>query len=178
MITVGIDSYISLIDARQYCTDNDLDLLPTDDAEAEKLLKRASKALDRIYGNRYLGYSSTTTQTLYWPRVFATAQPHAEGETWFYVVDSDGNPRDLSGIPRELGWATTELSLMLQNGDNVYEQPYPELKEEKNKIDTLESHKVYNLPNGYSEDPMYSIKLILRPLLKTTSTGVTMTRGK
>lgn len=176
-LTLGTDTYITLLDARTYCSDNDLATLPDVDADAEKLLKRAAKALDRVYGNKYLGYASVASQPLYWPRTLATV-PHGTGETWSYTVDADGNPRDLSGIPRELGYAATELALMLQNGDDIYTQPYPFLKEELNKIDTLESRKVYSNVSGYSEDPLYSIKLLLRPLLKTADNGVTMSRGK
>jgi hypothetical protein len=173
-LTLGTDTYISLVDARAYCSDNDLASLPDVDADAEKLLKRATKSLDRIYGNKYLGYASVASQPLYWPRKAATSSD----DTWSLTVDSDGNPRDLTGIPSELGYAATELALMLQSGENVYEQPQPALKEEVNKIDTLESRKVYNSVNGYSSDTLYLIKLLLRPLLKTVDNGITMSRGK
>lgn len=178
-LTLGTDTYITLLDARTYCSDNDLATLPEVDADAEKLLRRATKALDRVYGNKYLGYASVAGQPLYWPRTLATAvTPHGDGEAWLYTIDADGNPRNLTGIPHELGYATTELALMLQNGDDIYTQPFPFLKEELNKIDTLESRKVYSNVSGYSEDPLYSIKLLLRPILKTADNGVTMTRGK
>jgi hypothetical protein len=178
-LTLGTDTYITLTDARTYCSDNDLATLPDVDADAEKLLKRATKALDRIYGNKYLGYASVASQPLYWPRTLASANTaHGEGEVWLYTVDSDGNPRNLTGIPRELGYAVTELALMLQSGEDVYTQPPPSLKEEVNKIDTLESRKVYNSANGYADDSLYVIKLILRPLLKTADNGITMSRGK
>lgn len=178
-LTLGTDTYITLADARTYCDDNDLDILPTVDADAEKLLRRAAKALDRIYGNKYLGYASVAGQPLYWPRTLASANiPHGEGEVWLYTVDADGNPRNLTGIPTELGYAATELALQLQNGSDIYSQPSPTLKEEVNKIDTLETRRVYGNSTGYNEDPLYSIKLILRPLLKTADNGVSMGRGK
>lgn len=179
-ITVGINTYISLVDARAYIVDNAiLTELPSVDAECERLLKQASKALDRLYGNRYLGFRQIATNILYWPRVFADARPHGEGEFRYIITDSDGNARNLYGIPYELGQATVELALMLENGEDIYAQPNPFLTKEINKVDTLVAEREYkNTGNLYSIDPRYHIKLILRPLLRTDNMGVTLARGK
>lgn len=177
MITVGVDTYISLADARTYCSDNALDALPSDDAQAETLLKRAAKALDQIYGKNYIGQKKLSS-TLYWPRDFAYAQPHYTDE-YIWIVDSDGNPRnDLASIPAELGPAQTEMAVKLQSGEDVFAQPAPGLLSERSKLDVLETEKTYKSNTGYSNDPLYKIKLILRPLLVAPTTSVSITRGK
>lgn len=178
MITVGLDTYISLADARTYCSDNSLDSLPADDTEAETLLKRAAKTMDQIYSNQYIGQKRLSS-TLKWPRDFAYAQPHFDGE-YIWVVDSDGNPRDdLSGIPEELGYAQTEMAIKLQSdADSVYAQPEPALASERSKLDVMETEKTYKSSSGYVADTLYKIKLILRPLLVANSAAISITRGK
>jgi hypothetical protein len=177
MITVGTDTYLSLADARTYVTANGLTPLPLVDAEAESLLKRATTTIDRIYGAKYLGSKEDMTQPLAWPRLVGTGYPHSDGESLFVTIDSDGNPRDFSGLQPELGQAETELAVMLQAGVDPYAQPDPFLSMERNKVSALEQEKQYKGSQGYRADPLYKIGLILRPILELAVGSISITRG-
>lgn len=173
-ITVGTDTYITLADARDYANDFANSQLPQNDVEAEKILKQAAVALDRIYGARYLGRKSTSSQPMYWPRTFDTGmEDYSDG---FMVKDSDGNPADLSNYPVQLGYAQVELALLSLSGTSVYTQPAPAIISESKKLDVLEKQLQYANSNGYKEDYLYKVSLILRPLLKRSG-SVLMTRG-
>lgn len=176
-ITVGTDSYISLADARTYVAANGLTALPIVDADAEALLKRATTSLDRIYGAKYLGSKESMTQSLAWPRFVGTGYPHGTGESLYVTIDSDGNPRDFTGLQPELGQAETEMAVMLQAGVDVYAQPEPFLSVERNKVSALEQEKQFKSAQGYRNDPLYKIALILRPILTSSTGQVSITRG-
>lgn len=176
-ITVGTDSYISLSDARAYAVSAGLATLPLLDADAETLLKQATTALDRIYGGKYLGMKATIEQKLLWPRTFAGMVPHGTGEWPYILVDSDGNPRDFSGIQPELGYAEVEMASMLQAGTDIYTQPLPFVSMERNKVSALEQEKQYVGAQGYRSDPLYKVALILRPILNKNTGSLSITRG-
>ena len=176
-ITVGTDSYISLADARTYVAANGLTPLPLVDADAEALLKRATTTMDRVYGAKYLGSKALMTQSLAWPRFVGTGYPHSTGESLYVTIDSDGNPRDFSGLQTELGQAETELAVMLQAGVDPYVQPDPLLSMERNKVSALEQEKQFKNPQGYRTDVLYKISLILRPILVLSIGQVSITRG-
>lgn len=176
-ITVGTDTYISLADARTYVTANGLTPLPLVDAEAEALLKRATTTMDRIYGAKYLGSKANMTQYLAWPRFVGTGYPHSTGESLYVTIDSDGNPRDFNGLQAELGYAETELAVMLQAGVDPYTQPEPFLSMERSKVSALEQEKQFKGAQGYRQDPLYKIGLILRPILELAVGSVSITRG-
>lgn len=178
-ITVGTDTYISLVDAQTYATNNGL-TLGANNAATETLLKQATVALDRIYGNKYLGIKATETQSLAWPRIYTNSDvivPHYAGEWPYVTVDSDGNPRDFSGIQPESGYAEVELAAMLQSGTDPYLQPEPSLSQIRQKVATLEEEKQFKSSQGYQTNPLYKIALILRPLLKSSTGYIPMTRG-
>ena len=119
MLTIGTDTYISLADARQYCVDNGLNSLPEDDAIAEALLKRAAKAIDRRWGNRFIGMKHTISQKMAWPRdVNISGTFRSQGENWLYTLDSDGNPRLFNDIPVEVGEAQVEMALLIDAGED------------------------------------------------------------
>lgn len=176
-ITVGTNTYISLADARTYVAANGLTPLPLVDADAEALLTRATTTLDRVYGAKYLGSKEVATQSLAWPRFVGTGYPHDTGESLYVTYDSDGNPRDFSGLQPELGYAETELAVMLQAGVDPYVQPTPYLSMERNKVSALEQEKQYKGAQGYRADPLYKISLILRPILELAVGTVSITRG-
>ncbi len=178
-ITVGIDTYISLLDAQAYALENGL-TLGANDAATEALLKKSTQALDRLYGNQYLGIKATEAQTLAWPRNYINSTvnvPHFAGEWPYVTVDSDGNPRDFSGLQPETGYATVELSAMIQSGTDPYKQPLPFLSQLRQKVATLEEEKQFKGSTGYQENPIYRIVLILRPLLKSIGGSIPITRG-
>ena len=177
-LTLGTDTYITLADARAYVTKFGLTPLPADDPTAEALLKRATSSLDRLYGNKYLGIIAEIGQPLAWPRQFASA-PHGPGEWPLTDIDSDGNPRDFSGLQPETGWAEVELAVKIQAGVDVFAQTKPTVVAETKKADVLEKSLTYSTSGGnvgYREMPLYNISLILRPLLTVVS-AIPMTRG-
>ena len=178
-ITVGTDTYVSLADARAYITKNGLTPLPTVDADAEALLVRATFALDRIYGNRYLGMKRYITQNLAWPRLFAAGQPHGYNEWPYIIVDSDGNPRDFSALQPETAYATSELASMLTANPKFdpYEQPKPVVNYQRDVLDGMEHQIRTTDGNSYRELPMYKITLLLRPLTSTPVGSSQLTRG-
>ena len=176
-ITVLTDTYISLADARAYVTAAGLTPLPAVDADAEALLKRATTTLDRIYGAKYIGMKATIEQPLAWLRSFAAQQPHGTGEWPYVAFDSIGNPRDFSVLQPELGYAEVELAVMMQGGVDPYVQPDPLVTQERNKVGSLEQEKQYAGSQGYRVDPLYKIALILKPLLVSSSSSISITRG-
>lgn len=180
MITVGTDSYISLANARTYATlfslsgvESAADLLDVGavaaaDATAEANLKIAAKSLDRVFGNKYLGTKATSSQSLAWPRNVGQVG------TWFATIDADGNPRDFSTLPVELGEAQVELCSLIQSGVDVLAQIDGAVTSIIEELDVLKSQKQY--AKSFQIDPLHRVKTILRPLL-STKVGITMTRG-
>ena len=165
-------SYITPADARIYALANGI-ILPEIDADDDGIglqtyLNRASIYLDRLFGDQYIGIRSNSVQQLYWPRTVTS------------TYDSLGNNRDdFDGIiyPLELGLAATELASKLFNEQfDPFIQPDPALLEESKQLDVMKTTKKYDVP--YAKDPLYALKLILKPLLRTTTTKkITMTRG-
>jgi hypothetical protein len=178
-ITVGTDTYISLADARAYTAENGLTALPTVDADAETLLKRSTKALDQIYGAKYLGMKETIQQSLAWPRLFlqGTISPHGVNEWPYIITDSDGNPRDFSITPVEVSYAEVELASMLQAGTDIYAQPQAAVNFDRSVVGTLEKEFRTTDNKSYRVDPLYKISLILRPLLINSNGAILATRG-
>jgi len=175
-ITVGTDTYISYADAVTYATNNGL-TLGANQSATEALLKQATVSMDRIYGNKYLGQKDTITQPLAWPRLVGSGRPHGDGE-WLYVTyDSDGNPRDFSGLQPELGQAQTELAALVQAGQDIYAQPNPSVSAFTNKVASLEESKTLANAQGWQQNPLYKISLILRPLLVASTGSIPITRG-
>lgn len=177
MITVGTDSYITLANARTYATlfslsgvESAADLLDVGavaaaDATAEANLKIAAKSLDRVFGNKYLGTKATSTQSLAWPRNVGQVGTS---------IDADGNPRDFSSLPVELGEAQVELCSLIQSGVDVLAQIDGAVTSVIEELDVLKSQKQY--AKSFQIDPLHRVKTILRPLL-STKVGITMTRG-
>lgn len=174
MITIAIDTYVTLTEARDYALNNDIDL-PSDDSELELLLKRSTKFIDRKFGNQFMGYIATPGQPLAWPRLVTNVFSY-KGEVWNYTMDADGNPRDFSNIPKELKEAVIETSVLLDTID-VYAQPNAAVTSEMVKVGELTSQTAYANATGYRADPLYLIKLILRPLINP-NTGLKLSRGK
>lgn len=176
-LIVGTNSYISLVDAQTYAAQNGL-TLGANDAATETLLLQATTAMDRIYGNRYLGQKQTEGQPLGWPRLVSNYQnPHYEGEWSYVTVDSDGNPRDFSGLQPETAWAQVELAALQQAGTDPYAQPNPTLKRLKQKVSSLEEDKEFANAQGFQVDPLYRVTLVLRPLLRVSTGSIPITRG-
>lgn len=164
-LTIGTDTYISLADARQYCEDNGLNTLPEMDADAEALLKRAAKALDRRWGNRFIGTKRTIEQPLAWPR-----DVNIGG-----TLDSDGNPRLFNDIPVEMGEAQVEMALLMQDGADPLVQNEAPITEKIVELDVIKTTTKY--ASAYQTPAFYNVLIILRPLLVPANAGIKATRG-
>jgi hypothetical protein len=175
-ITVGVDTYISLADARSYATANGL-TLPASNTDAENALKQATQTLDRLYAGKYLGMKATIAQTLQWPRTFAGMVPHGVGEWPYIYVDSDGNPRDFTNLQPETGFAEVELAASTTAGSNPYAQPSPRVNFDRSLVGSLEKEIRTTDDNSYRVDPLFKVNVILRPILKNTTGSVPITRG-
>jgi hypothetical protein len=122
------ESYISLAEADAYHTSrgnlpwiNDADMTET---AKEQALRRATDYLQHFYSGLWLGYKSTLTQALDWPR-----QDVPKVDTPY------GNYYLLTEIPQELKNACAELAYKAAQGDLT-----PDLTQavKREKIDVLE----------------------------------------
>jgi hypothetical protein len=175
-LTVGTDTYISLADARTYATMYGIaGVEDGDDTTAEANLKVAARMLDRMYNNQWIGIKKTLEQSLAWPRnVGEFGTYRGEGESWNYTLDSDGNPRLFNTIPAEVGEAQVELVGLITGGLDVLAQVENAITSYTDKVDVLSVSRDYKSP--YKVDPMFRVRLILRPLLQVKY-GLTATRG-
>lgn len=158
MITVGTDTYISTADAASYIALMGLASL----SDAEPLLKRATQSIDRLYSGRYIGTKASITQPLHWPRI-------VQDDT-----DADGNIRDFTSIPVDLGQATVELALLIDAGSDVFAQPDPMLISESVQVDVIKQTREF--ASAYASNVHHKVSLALRALLVSPST-VRLVRG-
>lgn len=95
-ITVGTDSYISVVDADTYWADrNNLNWETADVADKEKALRDATTYIEGEYAGRWIGdHPGSTSQRLAWPRNGAR--------------DFEG--RDVTGIPWQVEEACARLA--------------------------------------------------------------------
>lgn len=157
-LTVGTNTYVSEADADTY-----IELMGLAELSApEALLKRATQALDRLYGSRFIGSKATSTQALAWPRIVVED------------IDSDGNARNFTGIPTEVANATVELALLMDSGSNVFAQPEPMVTKETVQVDVISQSREY--ASAFSANALHSVALVLRPLLASTF-GARLVRG-
>ena len=142
-LTVGTDTYIDLADATAYLADFGPDGAEVD----ESALKRATLAIDRLWGGTFTGARSVSTQALEFPR--------------------DGSTE----IPLCVQHATAELAYLISTGTDPYTQPTPLVTEETIKLDVItESRKFHD--TGYRTNFLHKIKVILGPVLAGSSFGV------
>ena len=158
-------AYLTSLEAIELAEELNL-TIPDDPVVLEKLLRRASKTIDLLYGNRFIGSRINQYQTLYWPRITGT-------------YDQDGNARadfNTDVIPTEIKLSTIELSAKLYDDFNPFKQPLPAITEESKEMDVLKKSVKYAEP--YSNNEFYFLDLLLRPLLKTKNrNSITMSRG-
>lgn len=177
MITVGQDTYVTVADANAYLSGMGYDEL---DANLdEQLLKRATKAIDRKFGNRFLGVKTLSDQPLYWPR-FATDQT----SVYQYNAYGDLVQWTSTTIPTELKEATAELARMLGDQENPFD-PYAELdgavKQKSESVDGAVSVSyTYATPVMSRGNQWNTLEIILGPLLGATrgvAATLSMDRG-
>jgi len=143
-LVVGTDTYISLTDAEAYIADYG----DEGSVVVEADLRKATLAIDRLYGGRFSGYITSPTQDLLFPR--------------------NG---DLT-IPKAVAHATVELAVLLNGGTNPYAAPEPALTEEQVEVDVLKQVRKF-AGGGYAADPLHKITTILAPVL-SGSAGLSM----
>lgn len=150
MLIIGTNTYVTAEEAQAYIEVQGLDQL----SSLESFLIRAGTALDRLYGQRFLGTRLNPTQPMAYPR-----SVYAE---------------DLQEYPRALKEAQIELAVLLAADVNLYAQPEPVVIKETNKIDTLEETKEYKTP--YSSNFLYKINLILAPIIQQAGSSIRIVR--
>jgi hypothetical protein len=163
------NSYVTFADYQEYC-----DLTgrtPIAQATIEPKLIQGTLALDRKYGGRFMGRKQSATQPLQWPRsaTYARTIDVADG---VYTQDGDGNYRDFNTVPVEVKQATCEMALGLLSGEDVYTQDQPMVTEDIKKVDVLWSTKKYQGTYQPKSQLVFTIDLILRPLLLPAATKV------
>lgn len=175
-ITVAVDTYVTIADANTYLTGMGYDEL---DANLdEQLLKRATKAIDRKFGNRFLGVKTLSDQPLYWPR-FATDQT----SVYQYNAYGDLVQWTSTTIPQELKEATAELARMLsaEVPFNPYAQLDGAVKQKSESVDGAVSVSyTYASPIQERGTEWNTLELILGPLLgapRGMSSTLAMGRG-
>jgi len=174
-IEFAVETYVSPEDALAYAEEYGLDLpsneLPEDAEEGdltelEKLLKRASKSIDRRFGKKFIGYRPVG-QVLQWPRDISQS------------YDSYDNERDWDendGIPLELSEATIEMAALIYGGKDLYNQDEAAVTQKSESIGDIST--TYTYKNTFKEDTFYRVWMILEPLLKTADDySITQTRG-
>jgi hypothetical protein len=164
-LTVGVNTYISLQDARQYVKHFNLLPLPVDDQEAEEILTNAAISLDHLYGGQYIGQKQTSTQPMDWLR------------NVLLPYDSYGDPRDWTVYQPELGEAQTTLTSIIQSGVAIYGQPAPKANYIRHQVGTLVQEIHTSDYYSYSENALYTVTLLLQPLLESNSGKIYITRG-
>ena len=144
MLEVGIDSYVTLEDANAYLEAYG----PPNAFVTEQDLRRATLAIDRLYGSRFLGYSAEPGQPLFFP-VFGSEE-----------------------IPLRVAQATAELAYLMSEdiGFDPYAKPEPEIIEiSKEVVGAVKKTVKYATPTY--DDPLRRVQLILGPLFLTISAG-------
>lgn len=135
-LIVGTDTYIDLADSTAYLADfGDEGAVVT-----ETDLKKATLAIDRLYGGRFKGVKTDDLQALQFPRDTSTT------------------------IPQAVEHATVELAVLMANGLNPYVQPDPVVTEETVELDVLKQSRKF-ASNGYSSNFLHKINVILAPVL-------------
>lgn len=160
-ITVGQDTYSTVADANDYLTLHYGTTLSDDTATAEALLKRATTAIDVLYGERFIGVR-TTDNPLEWPR-FLNEFGKAE-----VVIGYSNTGRALENpVPREVKNATIELAYSISQGVDVYAQPAPVLKQESVDVGDVSRTLVFQ-DSGYMANFLHRVKVIIAPVLRST----------
>jgi hypothetical protein len=154
-ITVGTDTYVTVEDAIEYLALMGLPELPVDEgaapnASAELALKRATRAIDNLYGGRFIGVKADYEQPLQWPRVHDVDE--VVGDT-----------------PIELSNATTEMYALMIDSD-VYVQPEPQLIKETVQLDVIQESREF--AETYAPNLLHKIAMILRPLISSSGSGM------
>lgn len=148
-LVVGTNTYSDEAHAADYIELMGLNSLPPD--EAESLLKRATRALDDIYGPRLAGSKTDADQPLEWPR--------------------DGDAE----IPSRIADAAVEMALLLAEGVNIFAPEGPVVQSESFSLGPISESKTYAVPHRESS-VFHRLDMLLGSYLVSTS-SVRLVRG-
>lgn len=151
-LSVGTNTYVDATTAAEYCTLEGLSALTT----PETSLVRATRALDRLYGARFIGRKQVSNQILAWPRFTDTS-----------ASDAFGEHRDFTVIPTEVQQAAVELAVLIEANVDVYAQSKPLVIQEAIEVSGIKDSKTYARP--FATRPLAKIETILAPLMSTAS---------
>lgn len=150
------DSYVSVADADVYLAIHHSASTWTalSSGDKETALKKATRYLDNIYGDRWTGRRIEQTMSLDWPR--------------FNSYDEDGWLLDTDIVPQRIKDATVELALRSVSNELITDLSTPgTIKREKSKVGPLEEEIEY--AGGRGQQRKYpEVEAILRPLLQST----------
>lgn len=150
------NSYVSLAEASGYSATYGYEDWPaTDDTAATNSLIKATRAIDLLYGDKYMSHPYSNVQALLWPRGA------------FYTIDGSfvGN----NVIPKQLKDAVIILANMDALGQDILALPNPDsfTTDSTIKIDVISISSKYLKP--VTREPTYIIDLTLRPIIKAKS---------
>lgn len=140
MLTLGTDTYCTLDAATDYFEFFG-DGVETD----EPSLRKATLAIDRLYGLRFKGTVTELEQPLLFPRNGSTS------------------------IPKCVQEACAELAAMITAQVDVYAEPEGTVT--KSSVDVQGIKTSVEYAKAYRSNPMYKIELILAPVLKPNTEG-------
>ena len=147
------DSYVSIADADIYLavhhSSSTWDALDT--PAKEIALKKATRYLDHIYGDRWVGKRLKQEMSLDWPR--------------YHAYDEDGWLLDTDAVPQRIKDATAELALRSYSNELISDLTTPgTIKRERSKVGPLEEEIEY--AGGRGQQRKYvEVECILKPLL-------------
>lgn len=151
-LSVGTNTYVDATTAAEYCTVEGLAALTT----PETSLVRATRALDRLYGAKFIGRKQVSNQALAWPRFTGSGS-----------TDAFGDFRDLTSIPSEVKQATVELAVLIEANVDVYAQGEPLVVQEAFEVSGIKESKTYARP--FAAQPLCKVNTILAPLVSASS---------
>lgn len=142
-LVIGTDAYTDLATATQYLTDFGDDGAAVDLTEAH--IKKATLAIDRLFGGRFRGTVTDAAQPLLFPRDAATT------------------------IPTCVAQATAELAALMKDNFDPYAQPDPLVVKQSTEVSGIKETLEY--ASAFAASDLYKIAVILGPVLYSGSMG-------
>lgn len=149
-IVTGADSYctIAYANAYHYARGNALTWSDYDDVDLERALRKATDYMLQKYGNRWMGYRKSSSQSLDWPRTYVPLNDLVALE---YVSDSI--------VPNEVKNACAALAFRALTDNLLDDEEQVVIRE---KVDVIETE--YS-PHSTQRKSYPEIDLMLRKYL-------------
>jgi hypothetical protein len=161
------DSYISLTDAAAYFAARGVTAWTGTTIDLENALRIGTSYLENQYRDRWVGITSTQTQSLSWPRVDGL-RGYYRGYTQ-QLLDINGWPIPITTVPLQVSYAAAEAALLALTG-TVLEPVLVRgnaIKSTHNKVDVIEQDIVY-MDGAPAVDRYVKIEGLLRGLVTST----------